>query len=546
MSDAGASGRALYDDEGWAPKDARALLRYQSRWYHDRSPFKIYAKSRQIGITWTTALEAVEVAGMRRSEGGLDVYFMTTSKEDARQFINDCAEWIRLITPIYDGLIYELEVQESEDWFEDEDDRPILAFRIDFPSGHTIYALPSRPARMRGKQGYAILDEGAQQDLEAWITAAGGLLMWGGRLAIISTYFGVDNAFYKLIDSVRSGEQLASLHETNIYEALEDGLYKRICGNRGLGPWSQEAEDDWLEWLRRFYGAHRFAQECECIPGGSVGKLFPKAEIMRCMISGPDECDVIEIIGGQHPRIWTGRDREMVGRSAVPWDGEDAAKLEERLATLKVWLDQYLEPVLDRLASKRLPIHVGGDLGRKINPSAWVLGQLGRDMRRPIRLVLELENLGWTEQDFVYDYMWVSLGSRLAGGCSDGTGSGGPSAERAEQRTGGRVKAVKILGGWHEPQFSVLGKRLREGSILLPHYYAPLFGDLASIRRFNGKIVVPQRTTEDDRQQKRHAELAVALALFEQSIGLDGPGTLPGKKAKPRRRSRRRPRRGRR
>jgi phage FluMu gp28-like protein len=544
VRDAGASGRALRDDK-WPPESERILLRYQRRWYLDRSPFKVAAKSRQVGITWTTALEAVEVAALRRSEGGMDVYFMTTSKEDARQFILDCAGWIRDLTPIYYGLIDELEIQQSEDWFEDDDGGSILAFRIDFPSGHTIYALPSRPARMRGKQGYAILDEAAHQDLEAWITAAGGLLMWGGRLAIISTYFGVDNAFYKLVDSVKTGEQRATLHEIDIYDALADGLYKRICRSRGLGRWSQEAEQGWLDWLRGFYGPHRFAQECECIPGRGGGQLYPRAAIMKCMTAGPEECDVIEIVGGQNPRIWTGRGREMVGHSPEPWEGEDAIDLDVRLATLKAWLDQYLEPVLDKLARERLPVYVGGDLGRKLNPSSWVVGQLARDMRRSIRLILELENVGWTEQDFVLDFMWNSLGSRLVGGCSDGMGSGEPTAERAARRTGGRVRAVRIKSGWHEPQFSLLGKRLSEGSLLLPQY-APLLGDLASIRRVNGKIVVPQRTTEDERQQKRHGELGVALALFEQSIGMDGPGTLADKKAKPRRVVRRRPQRGRR
>ena len=546
MSDAGASGRALYDDEGWPPVEERILLPYQARWYYDRSPFKVYAKSRQVGITWTTALEAVEVAAGRVSEGGSNVYFMTTSKDDARQFIEDCARWIRLMTPVMVGLIGEFEIQSSEDWFKDDDGDKILAFRIDFPSGNSIYALPSRPARMRGKQGFAILDEAAQQDLEGWITAAGGLLLWSGRLAVISTYLGVDNAFYRLVKDIKSGEQMASLHETDIYEALKDGLYRRICSSRGTVEWSQEAEDAWLKWLRGFYGKHRFAQECECVPGGVGGQLYPNADVMRCMTAGPDECDVIEMIGDEHPRIWTGRDRDQVGHSDVPWDGEDAADLKDRLATLKVWLDRFIEPVLDRMTSKHLPIYVGGDLGRSLNPSAWVVGQLGRDMRRSIRLVLELENMGWTEQDFVYDYMWDALGSRLTGGCSDGTGSGSSTAERAERRTGGRVKAVKIQSGWHEPKFGVLGSRLRENSIQLPHYYAPLLGDLVSLRRSGGKIVLPQRTTEDDRKQKRHAELAVALALFEQSIGQDGPGTLPAKKAKPRRTVRRRPQRGRR
>ena len=81
-----------------------ALLPYQRRWFYDRARLKVSAKSRQIGITWTTACEAVDVAATRPEEGGLDVYFMTTSMDDARNFIADCAKWVTQLTPFLSGL----------------------------------------------------------------------------------------------------------------------------------------------------------------------------------------------------------------------------------------------------------------------------------------------------------------------------------------------------------------------------------------------------------------------------------------------------------
>lgn len=533
-----ASSDELYDFDEPVDDEEYILLRYQREWVLDRSPVKVAAKSRQIGITWATAWEAVEVAATCRGEVpgcGMDVYFMSISQEDARQFIDACADWIRWISPAVSELVESSGVEESEDWFEDDEGERILAYRISFPSGHKIYALPSRPARLRGKQGYAICDEAAQQDLDAWMLAAGALLMWGGRLAFISTYFGVDNEFYRLVEDIRLGEQAGSLHEIDIYRALDDGLYRRICRSRLGQAWTPEAERDWIEWLRGFYGPDRFAQECECKPARSGGNFIPREAVEPCLVLGAQECMILEICGGLTPRVWV--NNELVDHSRDAWSGEDVVGPDARAATMREWLDRYLSRWLDVLAGESLMLNAGLDYGRTRNISTFSFAQVRRSNVRRARLIVELENMPWSEQDFVQDYLWARLRSRLAGGCADGQGNGSNSAERAHNRTDGRISVVKINAGWHRPQFTRLRTRFEERSFELPRHFKPLVDDVCSLRELGNKIEAPQRVTQDEKKQRRHADAAFSLALLEQSIQADGPRRDVGGRRRRRRRT---------
>lgn len=500
-----------------------ALLPYQRRWFYDRAKIKVAAKSRQIGLTWVTAAEAVEVAATSQDDGGLHVYFMTTAQDDARQFIEDCAKWVAWFTPVIDAS----EIVEDEDWFTDENDTAILAYRIDFASGNSIFALATRPAKMRGKRRcYAILDEAAQVDVEEWMTAAGGALMWAGRLAIISTYFGTDNGFYRLVEGIKNGSRDASLHEVFIYDALADGLYKRMCRVEGR-RWTQEAEDEWVEWLRTtVYPDGRFAQECEGNAEQGGGQKIPRAVVERCLVLGPDKCTIFEACGGKHPTAWA--DGEIVGRADASWDTEspDAAEVADRLNTMRQWLEVHVAPALVRINGEGHAQFAGLDYGRTVNLSVFTIAIVRRTRVREARLIIELENMPWPEQFLVQDFLWAGL-TNLQGGAADKGGNGEPAAEDAQAKTRGIVRATKIGSGWHNPKFTVIERRLLEQGWLLPRHHEDLVGDLTSLRMANGKIVAPQRRTTGDRKQKRHADGAFSLALCEQAMSMDGPAILP-------------------
>jgi len=480
-------------------------------------------KSRQIGFTWGTACGAVIVASLPRNQGGLDVYYMSTGQDDARDFINECMRWIiEKFSPILERCP---EVEEF-DWIDDDDPVAIQTFRIRFPSGFAIYALPSRPARMRGKKRcLAILDEAAQNDLDAWIKATGALKFWGGQRAIISTHYGSDSAFYKYVQRVKAsiadGKRMASLHSVFLHDALRQGVYRRMCRlARPQVRWTQELEDAWVEELRNEYG-DGFDEECLGIVAGASNQLIGRQLVVAAQTLSPAECPIVEICGGDEPRMWINGD--LVESSDKPWplpteSVQETASPEERERMVRGWLDAHLASTLKRINALGHDIHVGDDYGRSGDISYKVIGTNDSANRRAVRLVIECDRVPFTIQSQIADYCWPIL-TRLRSGSGDGNGNGSQCAERAKDMTRGKMAVTMRLP---DTAFTRLRTRLEHGTLALPRHSKELADDLTSLKRKgNGKgIDAPQRRT--DRGQQRHADGAYALAHFEHSIDTDG------------------------
>lgn len=511
----------LVESDGYVSDDEAALLPYQRAWAYDRSPLKVGAKSRRIGITWATAYEAVEVAASRADSGGMDVWYMANALDDARVFIDDCAWWVERLGPIISelsasGVTEELVADEKND---------ILAFTIRFSSGFQIHALTSKPRRLRGKDGYAILDEAAFHDnLGEWIKAAAAFTMWGGRVAIISTYNGVENDFYQLVEDVRSGAQSGSLHEIDIYTAVQQGLYRRIARARLRRPWTAEGEREWLDNLRRLY-RDNFAEECECIPSKSGGTYIPLHLIHNAMRLKPHECPVVEF----KPSINLDRSTWKAGS----WDD---VPVERRTKDMRRWLDAHVLPLLKSLSDVEL--YGGVDFGRTANLTVVTLFELRRDMTRRARLVLELDNVPFAQQDQALDYIWDRL-SGIRKVCLDATGIGKPPAEHARDKLGSRAVTVTLNVGWYATHWPALKQRFEDGAIELPAY-EPLLADIRSLRRVGGKVEIVGEKGKKSSQQ-RHGDGAVSLVLAEAAVGTkaEAANTSPvarwGVKAKKRR-----------
>jgi len=519
----GAEAEAREHDEEFA------FLPWQWRWYDDRSAVKVFEKSRQLGITWVTACEAVEVASTPKEDGGSDVWFMTTSQDDAREFISDCAGWIETLS---DAMDANPEIDEY-DWIEPDDREAVLTFRITFPSGFAIHALPSRPARLRGKKGYAICDEAAHQDLDAWLKASGALRIWGGRRAIISTHHGTDSGFYRYVQRVKAsiadGKPMASLHSVFLDEALELGLYRRIC--RMARPqirWSRERELEWIEELRIEYG-DGFDEECRGIVTGASNQLIARQLITAAQTMTETECQIVEFRGGESPRMWINGDQVEVADKPWPLPSDQDANIsspEDREALVRRWLDQHLAAPLMAINGLGLDVHVGDDYGRSGDLSTKIIGTNDRNNRRAVRLVIECERVPWTVQSQIADYCWAIL-TRLRSGSGDGNGNGSHNAERAKERTRGKMSVTMRLP---DGAFTRLRTRLEEGTIKLPRHGRDIADDIASIKRKSNGVEAPRRRTA--RGQQRHADAAYALAHFEHSIDTDGQVVVPIKSAR--------------
>lgn len=244
------------------------LLGYQRRLLDTTAAHAvtICEKSRRIGATWAVAADAVLTAAAEKPAGGMDVFYIAYEKEMTREFVETCAAWAAL----FDKAAGEIQ----EIVFDERNDRPILAYRISFASGFEIVALSSQPRGLRGRQGYVIIDEAAfHDDLPGVMKAALALLMWGGKVLVISTHDGVDNPFNLLIDEVRAGRKPYGHVRTSFDDALADGLYRRICLIAGR-DWSDEAEAKWRAEIVANYGEDA-DEELFCIPAIGAGSWIP-------------------------------------------------------------------------------------------------------------------------------------------------------------------------------------------------------------------------------------------------------------------------------
>ncbi|MCT7668213.1 hypothetical protein N5B53_30490, partial [Shinella kummerowiae] len=168
------------------------LMAHQADWIADESILKICAKGRRTGITFAEALDCTLIAAAKRSAGGQNVFYIPDTKPKGREFIGYAAHFAKTVAKemltIEDGIFF--------DQKPDGTTQAISSFIIRFKSGFRIEALSSRPENIRGLQGTVVIDEAAfHRDVREVIDAVGALLIWGGKIRIISSHNGVNNPF---------------------------------------------------------------------------------------------------------------------------------------------------------------------------------------------------------------------------------------------------------------------------------------------------------------------------------------------------------------
>lgn len=462
-----------------------ALLPYQQRWFSDESKVKVHEKSRRIGISWTSACKHAFVAG----EGLMDGWYIGYSEDQGEEFIRDVASWAKVLHDV--AIEHECMMLEDVDP-ESGETSAIKAFRVDFASGCKVTALSSRPRNLRGKQGIVTIDEAAYHDaLRALIKSAVALLMWGGQIEIISTHDGVDNEFNKLIEEIRAGKFPYSLHRVTLDDALDDGLYERICLVNGK-RWSEEAESAWRAELVEFYGDGA-EEELFCVPSRGGATYFLRDVVESRMVSGR-----------QVARL--DLDHAFVSRPET-----------ERVRYVQEWLDFIVAPLLQSLPAGR-PHYVGQDFGRVSDLTCFAPGTLLEDLTRDVPFMVELSNVPFEQQKQVAFFILDRL-PRFERGHFDATGNGAYLAEVCAQKYGHhRIEQVKIGEKWHIETWPPVKAFLEEGKLLLPSDEA-IRSDFTAVKRVNGipKLPAPNVVKVSDdktRKQRRHGDGAIAVAMM--------------------------------
>lgn len=453
------------------------FLPYQKAWLADKAPVKVVEKSRRVGLTWAQAHDDTLLAATS-GRYGMDILYISFNQDMTREYIEACAEWAKRLQVVAGKV--------NEDVFRDGDEREIKAFRIDFASGRKILALSNRPSNLRGKQGRVIIDEAAfVEDLPELLKAALALLMWGGQVIIISTHNGADNPFNQLVQDVRAGVLPYSLHRITLDDALQDGLYRRICQVTEK-TWTPEAEEAWRADLIKTYGDGA-DEELFCIPRQSSGAYLTTSMIEACM-------EAVPVL------TWTPPAEDF-----VDWP----LPVAERYT--KGWMAEQLEPLLSGLPKDRAHF-CGVDFGRSGDLSVFWPATEEKDLRLVPPFVLELRNCPHRTQQQILFAMLDAL-PRFSGVSLDARGNGSALAEAARQQYGpGRVREVMISEGWYRETMPLLKAGIEDKTLILPKD-AGILSDFRSLRVVKGVARVPEQRTKD-KTGGRHGDSAVACAMM--------------------------------
>ncbi len=458
------------------------FLPYQKEWLEDRSPLKIIEKNRRCGISWTDAADAVIDAAP--SKGWANTYYMSFNKDNCRQYIEDAGEWAKK----FGEAASEIEVRE-EPLLED-DEKSITTFRITFASGAEIVGLPGVPRSLRSKQGNVVLDEVAFfDDFEGVMKAALALVMWGGRIRIISTHNGDSSPFNQLIKDIKSGKnQEWSLHRITFREAVGQGLFRRICLKKG-DPWTQEAEDDFVEKMYRIYGDNA-DEELDVIPRASGGRYFSRGLLDYCTAEG----DAVAI-------------RRL--------ECSDSFLHKSDFIKTKQVKDFFSREIRPLLAVCKSPVFFGNDFGRSCDLSTYWFTREETKTSLSTFMLVELKNVPFEQQQLFSDLVTDFLDERriLGGGAMDSRGNGQQIAEHASLRHPGAIVAVMETNAWYAKYGAELHGLMESRDFTVPDDDVSK-GDFALVVLKNGIPTIPALRTEDrDRKGLRHGDCASAAML---------------------------------
>jgi len=329
-------------------------------------------------------------------------------------------------------------------------------------------------------------DEAAfMDDLGALKKAALAFLIWGGKVRFISTHLGEDNEFNELINDVRAGRQKGTVHRCSFMDAVNAGLYQRVCLRLGR-DYDPAEEAAWVADIYGYYGEDA-EEELDCIPGQGSGIWLTRALIESCM--APD----IPVIR------WTPPTKDF-----VDWPVDTAAR------EVRDWCDAHIRPVLRK--APKAPAYVGGDYGRTGDLSVYwpLMESQALILRTPF--VLELANAPFRTQEQILYYIIDGL-PRFSGAALDARGIGQEQAERARQKYGAhRVAEVMISDAWYREAMPKAKARFEDRTTIIPQD-RDILDDLRAFKMIRGVAKLPDKRTKGRDGQQRHGDAGVAYVM---------------------------------
>ncbi|MDR2208846.1 MAG: terminase family protein [Azoarcus sp.] len=435
------------------PPTVGLFLPFQARWVADQSRLKLMEKSRQIGISWSSAYSLVERTAAQSARH--DQWVSSRDDIQAQLFIEDC----KLFAKVADRAARDL----GEIVIDRE--RNLTARVLQFANGKRIHSMSSNPDAQAGKRGGRMLDEFAlhPDPRKLWTIAYPGIT-WGGSMDVVSTHRGSGNFFNQLVREVRENgnPKNISLHRVTLADALEQGFLFKLQQSLPDDDERQAmTESDYFDFVRS--GAadeESFLQEYMCIPGDDDVAFL----------------DYDLIASAEYP-------------NSENWERDT------------LWAEVA-----------RPELYIGVDIGRKKDLTViWVLEKLGDVLYT--RRVITLEKMRKSEQEAIL-YPWIEHASRT---CIDQTGMGIGWVDDAQDKFGEyRVEGVNFTNRSKEALAYPVRARMEDRRIRIP-FEKTIRADLRQVTKVTTPAGNIRFTAERTKDGHADRFWALALAIHAAS-----------------------------
>jgi len=479
--------------ENFDPLGDGILMQHQKDWIADQSDLKLGEKGRRTGVTFAEALDSTLIGAASKSAGGMNTYYIGDTKDKGLEFVSVCARFAKTVAKelvaVHEFLF--------EDVQPDGSTKHITAHRIRFGSGNEVVALSSNPANIRGLQGRVVIDEAAfHRNVAAVIDACNAMLIWGGVIRIISTHNGALNAFNELIKETRAGQYDYSIHRITFDDAVENGLYERVCLMRGWTP-TPEGKAEWYRKIRRSYGSRVEAmrEELDALPREGDGVLLPLAWIEACSSA-----------------------EYKVARWEPPVEGFVRMSESARRGEMREWLERVVRPLIEPHLGEGRTWYLGGDFGMRQDRSSFPIGFVGQDLKRHVPLILELRTCPYDQQKQALFWLVALIegsGDSFGGGVLDANGNGMVLAQESAQKFGAdRIVEKMPSTEWSRETGPRFRAAFEDGTILIPADI-DVRNDLRQLQSVGGVAKMPSHVRNEGTDGgKRHGDSAVSLWHF--------------------------------
>ncbi len=461
------------------------LLGFQKRFVDGDSRFTIALWSRQTGKGFTTSFLASRGA---MTEPRSKWLIVAPTERQSLETLDKCKDWI--------GKAHILAADTEEEFDAYQKNAKIKAKVIELPNGSKIYALPGKPASLRGFTGYLILDEFAffEDQKEVWKAVFAVIVNPMAsikRVFITSTPNGQGDMFHKLVDenflNPKEGRRIKwDVQKVTIHEAAKEWERSGKLGGKTAEEYVEDvraAFDTPEAWPQEF--------ECEFLDAAAnllSFDMITAAESVEATEHGFDPDEPGEFYGGfdfggiKDPSIfWFAKkvgDR-LVTRDVLTLREADTG---EQLAAVRSRIDKCIRVCVDYtgpgrgfgdVAANGIPGTDFGGWGEyDADPKKFLSGKIEkvtfsepskRELFTPFRLCFGKEpkfiipHADWIRQDFHGVQMilkgkeYVFWAPRMSNGHSDGA-CAAALCRRAASFGGGtwRFRPVAIAPGVFE------------------------------------------------------------------------------------------------